>query len=397
MRLAVVGVGQAGGAIVDRLLAHDAERGGDTVAHAVAVNSAEPDLGGVERVPEADRLLVGSGIVGGKGAGADPETGARCVREDLDRVVDAVGRVEPSAVDAFLVVASLGGGTGSGGAPVIAERLGELYAEPVYGLGVLPAADEGGIYSRNAARALGRFVDATDNLSLFDNGSARRSGGTVSEGYAAINDEIATRFGALFSAGEFGSGADVAESVVDASEIVHTLGDRGITSLGYAAEPVETGSGSKGSGGGGLLDRIPGIGSGADDPAFLDDGTATNRIASLVRRATLGELTLPCEPKSADRALLVVSGPPSGLSRKGIESARGWLEEATGCRAVRAGDDPRPGADRVAALVALAGVTDVPRIEELQKRAMERGGGAETRVSTSEERTRNLIEYGDDS
>jgi len=71
-------------------------------------------------------------------------------------------------IDAFLVVAGLGGGTGSGGAPVIARHLKRIHTEPVYGLGILPGSDEGGIYTLNAARSLKTFVDEVDNLMLFD-------------------------------------------------------------------------------------------------------------------------------------------------------------------------------------------------------------------------------------
>ncbi len=384
----MIGVGQAGGKILDRLLEYDATRNTGFVGHAVAVNTATADLTGLDHVPERDRLLVGSAAVSGHGTGTDPEIGRECVREDLSEVERAVGRAATSETEAFLVIAGLGGGTGSGGGPVIADRLGEIYAEPVYGLGILPAADEGGIYSRNAANSIQRFVDSTDNLLLFDNDAARSTGETLSEGYAEINDEIATRFGTLFSAGELEAlGDDVAESVVDSSEIINTLGDQGLTSIGYASETIET------EDGGGLLDRFLG----SDEPEFASGGDATNRITSLARRATLGKLTLPCEPASTARALLIVSGPPSELNRKGIDAARTWLENETDCRAVRAGDYPLRNEDRVAVLVVLSGVTDVPRIGRLQEQAADSEAEAERREKTSEEAMQDLIEYGDES
>lgn len=389
MKLAIVGVGQAGGKILDRLLEYDATRNTGFVGHAVAVNSATTDLDGLAHVPERDRLLVGSAIVNGHGTGTDPEVGERCVREELSEIESAVGRATTSHTDAFLVIAGLGGGTGSGGAPIVAERLGEIYAEPVYGLGILPSEDESGIYSRNAADSLQRFVAATNNVLLFDNGAAKSAGETLSGGYADINQEIATRFGTLFSAGEIDAlGGDVAESVVDASEIIQTLGGRGITSIGYASEVVDPPD----SGGGGLLDRFLGSN---DEPAFTSEGDATNRITSLARRATLGTLTLPCERDSTSRALLIVSGPPSELSRKGVDAARVWLEEETGCRTVRAGDYPLPEEDRVAVLVVLSGVTDVPRIESLQEQAVDSEAEVEAREGTAESEWRDLIEYDD--
>lgn len=386
MKLAITGVGQAGGKVLDRLLEYDSTRNTGFVAHAVAVNSAKTDLSGLRHVPRSNRLLVGQSIVGGQGTGTDPETGERCIEEDIHEIAEVIGRVATSEIDAFLVVAGLGGGTGSGGAPVIAERLGEVYAEPVYGLGILPSTDEGGIYNRNAANSLRRFVRSANSVMLFDNGSAKTGGETLSEGYAEINGEIATRFGTLFSAGEIDALSDgVAESVVDSSEIINTLGDGGITTIGYASEAIDTSDG----GGGGLLSRFMGSDDGDD---LQSAGDATNRITSLVRRATLGKLTLPCERDSADRALLIVSGPPEHLSRKGIDSARRWLESETNCREVRAGDYPLPNEDRVAALVVLSGVTDVPRIEEIQGMAVDADSETE-----DEDEFEDLIEYGPDS
>ena len=389
MRLAIVGVGQAGGKILDRLLEYDATRNASFISHAIAVNSAKPDLMGLNHVPQEDRLLVGSATVSGHGTGTDPEVGEQCINEDLQEIVTAVGRTASSEIDAFLVIAGLGGGTGSGGAPIIAERLGEIYAEPVYGLGIIPAPDEGGIYSRNAANSIQRFVTNTDSLLLFDNGAARSSGETLSEGYAEINEEIATRFGLLFSAGEIDAlGDGIAESVVDSSEIINTLGDQGITSIGYASETIQTDESS-----GGLLSRFLGS---SDESEIASMGESTNRITSLVRRATMGTLTLPCERDSASRVLLIVSGPPEQLSRKGIDEARSWLEETTECRTVRAGDYPLPNEDRVAVLVVLSGVTDAPRIEDMQQRAVESEEIVEAREERSESDMQDLIEYGDD-
>ena len=194
----------------------------------------------------------------------------------------------------------------------------------------------------------------------------------------------------LFSAGEIDAlGDGIAESVVDSSEIINTLGERGITSIGYASEAIETSD----SGGSGLLSRFLGS---SEEPDLASMGEATNRITALVRRAALGTLTLPCELDSASRVLLIVSGPPDELSRKGIDEARSWLEETTKCRTVRAGDYPLPNEDRVAALVVLSGVTEAPRIEGIQRQAVESSDAVETRERTSESELRDLISYGDD-
>jgi cell division GTPase FtsZ len=381
MKLALIGVGQAGGKVVDEFLAYDAETGADIVRGAIAVNTAKADLDGIDRLPTDRRILIGQSRVKGHGVGADNELGAEVAEEDIDEIQGALDSVPVHEIDAFLVVAGLGGGTGSGGAPVIAKNLKRIYTEPVYGLGILPGRDEGGIYTLNAARSLKTFVDEVDNLMLFDNDAWRRSGESVGEGFDAINEELVRRFGVLFSAGEVTAGSDVAESVVDSSEIINTLKGGGISSLGYADVAVEEPERQ------GLLSRLRG-----DSDGGIDSTEATNRITSLVRKATLGRLTLPCEVKGTERALLVVAGPPEYLNRKGIEHGRKWLEEQTGSMEVRGGDYPRRGEGTVAALVLLGGVTNVPRVKELQQVAIEAQRNLGEITDESEDRFAELMD-----
>jgi len=382
MQLAMIGFGQAGGKIVDKFLEYDQQTGSGIVRSAVAVNTAKADLMGLERIPEENRVLIGQARVKGHGVGADNELGAEIAEEDIDEVQGAIDNIPVHEVDAFLIVAGLGGGTGSGGSPVLAKHLKRIYTEPVYGLGILPGGDEGGIYTLNAARSFQTFVREVDNLLVFDNDAWRKTGESVEGGYEQINDEIVRRFGVLFGAGEVGTGEDVAESVVDSSEIINTLSGGGVSTVGYAAESVETGSG-------GLLSRFKG------DDDSMESANTTNRITSLVRKAALGRLTLPCEIDGAERALLVISGPPEHLNRKGIERGRKWLEEQTGSMEVRGGDYP-VGEPNVAAAVLLSGVHNVPRIKELQQVAIEAQDNIDEIRQESEENLEELVEDEED-
>ena len=122
MKLAIIGVGQAGGKILDRLLEYDTTRNTNFVRHAVAINSAKQDLQGLDHVPVSNRLLIGQSMVNGQGTGTDPETGEACARENIDEIQSAIDQVATTDIDAFLLIAGLGGGTGSGGAPVIANN-----------------------------------------------------------------------------------------------------------------------------------------------------------------------------------------------------------------------------------------------------------------------------------
>jgi cell division GTPase FtsZ len=341
----------------------------------------------LQHIPEEKRVLIGQSRVKGHGVGADNELGAEVAEEDIDEIQGAIDSVPVHEVDAFLIVTGLGGGTGSGGSPVLAKHLQRIYTEPVYGLGVLPGSDEGGIYTLNAARSFQTFVREVDNLLVFDNDAWRKTGESVQGGYDEINEEIVTRFGVLFGAGEIGQGGEVAESVVDSSEIINTLEGGGVSTIGYASETVETDSSD-----GGLLSRI----TGGDDGDDLDSHHTTNRITSLVRKAALGRLTLPCEIEGTERALLVLAGPPQHLNRKGIERGRKWIEEQTGSMEVRGGDYPISDSGRVASVVLLSGVTNVPRIKELQQVAIEAQDNIDDIRQESEDNLDDLINDDED-
>jgi cell division GTPase FtsZ len=388
MKLALIGFGQAGGKIVDKFLWYDRQTGNDIVRSAAAINTAEADLLGLEQVPETKRVLIGQSRVKGHGVGADNELGAEIAEADIDEIQATIDGVPVHEIDAFLIVAALGGGTGSGGAPVLAKHLKRIYTEPVYGLGVLPASNEGGIYTLNAARSFKDFVRETDNLLLFDNDSWADSGESIEDAYDEINEEIVQRFGVLFSAGEVSGGDAVGESVVDSSEIINTLAGGGISTLGYDSETIERTTDT-----GGFLSRFTGTN---DDDGIQESANRTNRIISLVRHATLGRLTLDCNVEGTERALVVVSGPPGYLNRKGIERARTWLEEQTGSMEVRGGDYPTPRDDRVAAAVLLSGTTDIPRIKELQRVAIEAQENIETLREESEANLQQLVTDEDD-
>ncbi len=385
MRLALIGFGQAGGKIADHFVEFDGQRQLGIVEDVLAVNSAKADLRGIEHIPQERRILIGADKVKGNGVGADNEKGREIAEADIGELMTATNDIRAHRIDAFLIVAGLGGGTGSGGAPVLAREIRRRYEEPVYGLGVLPAENEGGIYSMNAGRSLKTFVDEVDNLFLFDNDQWRESGESVAEGYDTINHEIVKRFSMLFAAGVPDNSDQVAESVVDASEIINTLRSGGISTIGYASEEVERKKE-------GLLSRFSGKGGNELDTSSSDD---TNRITSLTRKATLGRLTLKADITTTTRGLVVVGGPPEKLNRKGIEKSRRWVEDECGTMEVRGGDYPL-NEDRVAVCVLLAGVTDSQRIKQMQKLGIEAKHNIEELRENSEDRLSDLVKDDED-
>ncbi len=363
MRMFFIGFGQAGGKIVDMFLEQDKKIGRNSF-RGIAVNTARTDLMGLKQIDMKDRILIGQTVVKGHGVGTDNAAGARITMDEIDSIVSGIDRRGTHDVDAFMIVAGLGGGTGSGGAPVLTRALKKIYREPVYVLGILPAPEEGRLYSYNAARSLTTLTKEADNTFIFDNSAWKNEGESIKSAFSRINDEIVRRFGVLFRAGEVGS-AGVGEMVVDSSEIINTLRGGGITSVGYAITEVASRK-SKPSVGT-LINGIKGTirkREATEEVLLGEDRTA--KIISLVRRAMLGRLTLPCDYSTAERALVLVAGPPDELDRKGIEKAKSWVEENIAGVEVRGGDYP-VNSNYVAAVVVLATVANAPRITELME------------------------------
>lgn len=357
MRVFFIGFGQAGGKIVDMFLEQD-KRMQTQSFRGIAVNTARTDLMGLKNIDLKDRLLIGQTVVKGHGVGTDNVTGARVAADEIDSIINAIDSRGTHDVDAFVIVAGLGGGTGSGGSPVLARHLKRIYREPVYAIGILPAPEEGRLYSYNAARSLSTLVNEADNTFIFDNSAWKNEGESVKDAYNRLNDEIVRRFGVLFRAGEVGR-AGVGEMVVDSSEIINTLRGGGISSVGYAISERISPRTKQSQG---LLSGLFRKKEKTEEVLTGEDKSA--KIIALVRRAMLGRLTLPCDYSTAERALVLLAGPPEEMDRKGVEKSKSWVEENIAGVEVRGGDYPVQS-DYVAAVVVLATIGNAPRITEL--------------------------------
>ena len=388
MRVFFIGFGQAGGKIVDMFIEQDKKLGTNSF-RGIAVNTARTDLMGLKNVDMKDRILIGQTMLKGHGVGTDNVTGARVTADEIDSIISAIDIRGTHDVDAFVIVAGLGGGTGSGGSPVLARHLKRIYREPVYALGIIPAPEEGRLYSYNAARSLTTLVNECDNTFIFDNSAWKNEGESVKSAFQRLNNEVVRRFGVLFRAGEV-SKMGVGEMVVDSSEIINTLRGGGITSVGYAISEVMSKHTKKQRGIiRNLKDKIGGKREANEEVLLGEDKAA--KIVALVRRAMLGRLTLPCDYSTAERALVLLAGPPDEMDRKGVEKAKSRVEENIAGVEVRGGDYP-VNSDYVAAVVMLATVGNAPRIKELLDIAKE----TKEDVIKSKEKKSTMFEEGID-
>ncbi|UUX91857.1 tubulin/FtsZ family protein [Methanoplanus endosymbiosus] len=384
MRVFFIGFGQAGGKIVDMFIEQD-KKAPVRSFRGIAVNTARTDLMGLRNIELKDRILIGQTVVKGHGVGTDNVTGAKITADEIDSIINTIDSRGTHDIDAFVVIAGLGGGTGSGGTPVLCRHLKRIYREPVYAVGILPAPEEGRLYSYNAARSLSTLVNEADNTFIFDNSAWKNEGESVRMAYERLNDEIVRRFGVLFRAGEVGK-TGVGEMVVDSSEIINTLRGGGVSSIGYAISEKVTKSAKQKKGflGGFSVKKKDN----AEEVLTGEDKSA--KIIGLVRRAMLGRLTLPCDYTTAERALVLIAGPSDEMDRKGVEKSKSWVEENIAGVEVRGGDYPLESS-KIAAVVVLASIGDAPRIRELLEIAKE------TKEDVIRSKERRVTMFDDDS
>jgi len=109
----VIGVGGGGGNAVQHMLSSDIE-GVDFIC-------ANTDAQALQRLDGASVLQVGNTLTKGLGAGANPEIGRQAALEDRERIAEML-----RGADMVFITAGMGGGTGTGGAPIVAEIAKEM-------------------------------------------------------------------------------------------------------------------------------------------------------------------------------------------------------------------------------------------------------------------------------
>jgi cell division GTPase FtsZ len=114
MRVFFIGFGQAGGKIVDMFIEQD-KKVPKRSFRGIAVNTARTDLMGLKHIDIKDRILIGQTVVKGHGVGTDNVAGAKITADEIDVIISAIDQRGTHDVDAFVIIAGLGGGTGSEG------------------------------------------------------------------------------------------------------------------------------------------------------------------------------------------------------------------------------------------------------------------------------------------
>lgn len=347
MRPYIIGVGHAGGMFADAALKLD--RG---LYYATVFNTHVDDLARLRRVD--DRVLIGKAYLDGKGAGKNREVGKtigeKYVGMMMDKVKERCTQFNP---DAFLVVASGAGATGSGMAPVIASEIKnvkELRDKPVYGLLFLPSTSRLPVDEKdriltisNAIGAFDELHEAVDSLILVDAECFERkyTPETLTKFYERLDREVARMLHAVFK-GEEQARKKGAEEVVGTSEIRETLAGGKVSVLGFYSRGLH-----------GVLRKA----------APLPDDVSNAIIATTQPEA----LSFPTNVKKASRVLVVPFGRPEHLYENAIASGVGYIEKMLRAADVRRGAYEDPKAKEIGAVTLYAGVEDLSKIDKLRK------------------------------
>lgn len=154
-KIRVVGVGGGGGNAVNSMIDK-----GLVGVDFVAINT---DVQALERSKSTQKIQIGKNLTRGLGAGADPNVGFRAVEEDREEIAQSM-----AGCDMVFITAGMGGGTGTGGAPVvasIAKSLGAL----VVGIVTRPFLSEGKKRASQAEVGLEELKKQVDTLIVIPN------------------------------------------------------------------------------------------------------------------------------------------------------------------------------------------------------------------------------------
>jgi cell division protein FtsZ len=154
-RIKVIGVGGGGNNAVNRMIAASVE--------GVEFISANTDVQALQMSQAPVKLQLGVKLTAGLGAGANPDVGRRAALEDSDKIIEAL-----EGADMVFVTAGLGGGTGTGAAPVIASLASEMGALTV-AVVTRPFAFEGKRRMQQAERGMQELLESVDTLIVIPN------------------------------------------------------------------------------------------------------------------------------------------------------------------------------------------------------------------------------------
>jgi len=154
-KIKVIGVGGGGGNAVNRMI--------DAGMEGIEFVTANTDLQALRMSRAPVKIQLGVKLTNGLGAGANPEVGRKAALEDSDKIIEAL-----EGSDMVFVTTGLGGGTGTGAAPIIASLASEMGALTV-AVVTKPFAFEGKRRMQQAERGICELMESVDTTIVIPN------------------------------------------------------------------------------------------------------------------------------------------------------------------------------------------------------------------------------------
>jgi len=354
MKLVVIGLGQCGCRIADEFANLNkiarAQRGIQIVSGAFAVNTDAADLSGLKHIkPDYQyRILIGGRKTNGHGVGKINELGAEIARSDGDKVIDSIRSVKSLfEADAFLLVASAGGGTGSGSIAIITKLVKDRWPDmPVYDCVVLPFEHEQETEERtiyNCATCLKAVNSVADAVFLVDNQRYVAKDFSLMNNLSKINSMIVSPFYNMLCAGEEKKQKYIGAKTLDAGDIMATIS--GWTVIGYGQSDV------------GRI-RLPF----EQNRNFIRKNMETNKGIQAMD-AAIGDLSLGCNPADAGRALYLLTAPVKEMNMELVKELGDYVRDLCPQATIRSGDYPREKGNLDITLI----LSELKQVEKVRK------------------------------
>jgi cell division GTPase FtsZ len=355
MKIVAVGIGQCGCNIVDEFYAINnyaksfLHRNIEIVTDAFAINTDEADLTGLRFVPrdKHHRIIIGTMKTFGHGVGKINADAAVVMKGSYAAITDSILKSHRfHEADGIVVIASGGGGTGSGSIGWMTKGLKERTEKPVYAIVVLPFGfEEKGECSyavTNTATSLKMVTQYSDAVFLLDNERFGRMDVSLAQNFSEINREMVKNFYDLFCAGEEKKQKYIGSKVIDAGDIKQSLAS--ISAIGR---------------GGINLFAVYNSKSESFRKGVKESVTAAGALAQAENN-----LSLRIELQDARRILVLVSAPKNVLTLGLLEEIFIYLQDKSPEAVVRIGDYPHAGKEFSVSLIA-SELTRVPRLENM--------------------------------
>lgn len=219
----VIGVGGGGGNAVKYMY--------DLGIHNVMFTICNTDSQALIKNPIPRKMQLGKDLTKGRGAGNKPERGCAAARESYEEISELL---KSSGVEMVFITAGMGGGTGTGAAPVIAEIARELEILSV-AIVTVPFRSEGPTRLYQAARGVEEIRKHVDALLIIDNESINSMYGDLSftEAFGKSDDVLAT------------AAKGIAEIItkslivnVDFADVKETMSNSGVALMGFATAKI---------------------------------------------------------------------------------------------------------------------------------------------------------------